>query len=102
MASIHRRTVRWTTQDGRQRTGEAFGVDGGLHHAGRHVGPGDEGGVTRQSHAPKADAGRFKLEDWLQDDLCCGVHERRKLRSEQRGRVLPDRRIIQVLGTYFF
>ena len=25
-----------------QRIGEAFGVDGGLHDAGRHMGPGDE------------------------------------------------------------
>ena len=75
-----------------QRRDEAFGVDGGLHHAGCHMRPGDEGGVAHERDAPEGDAGRFKIEDRLQDNLCRGVHQRGKLRREQCVGVVLERR----------
>ena len=53
--------------------------------------PGDEGGVADQRHAPERNARQFKIEDRLQDDLRGGVHQRGKLRREQRGGVALDR-----------
>ena len=42
LAVVTRKGRGYITAAAGQRIGEAFGVDGGLHYAGRHMGPGDE------------------------------------------------------------
>ena len=76
----------------RQRIGEALGVECRLHDARRHMRPRDEGRVAEQRHAAERDAGRFKIEDRLQDDLRRGISPAPQAAAREALGVALDRR----------
>jgi hypothetical protein len=69
---------------GRERIGEALGIDGGFNHAGRDVRPRHEGRIADQGHPLKSDLQRRQIKDRLKDDLRRGLDQRRELGRKQR------------------